>query len=385
MKLQVIALMKKLMFTVVIASLLTACASRPSPDAPFFEESVNIHMDWFYIFGGGEKALKFEQFQPVVEDDVVYAAFANGQIFAKSIPERKTLWILDLEERLISGLTKVGNVFYVCNDKGELMAVTEAGEELWRSQLTTVTLAPVAVSDKAVFVHVQDGKMLALDKSTGQQLWQFDSGIPRLTVKGVSAPRIDNELVYAGFANGKVVALSQVDGSVKWEHRISEGTGRNDLDRLVDVDGAINLIDGLAIASAANGKVIFVDLQTGRRLGEFPYGSVKTALALPKHFVMVLDDDSVVAIDPQSQEEIWRQERFLGRSLSHPVLFQGKIMVTDYQGYLYGLDVETGKPLSVNRPDHKGVQPQMIATEKHLFVQTLTGRLKSYSVRSSLK
>lgn len=369
-----------------VSLILVACAStqRPSPDAPNFEPELFVNMNWFFIFGSGEIADKYEQFLPTVEGDIAYAAHGNGQVLARNYIERKNLWMLDMGEPLAAGVSKVGKNLYVVTSNGELVSFTSEGEENWRVPLTSVALAPVIATEKLVFVHTQDGKLSALDVTTGQKSWIFDSGIPRLTIKGAGQPVLDNDLIYAGFANGKIIAFDQKTGEVRWEQRLSQGDGRSDLDRLVDVDGQLTKVENLLIASATNGFLTIIDLNTGRKLGDMQYGSSRTVIAEEQKLFVVLEDDTVVCLDPQTREEVWRQERFQGRALSNPAYLSGYIMVSDYQGYLYALDAKDGRPVGKARPDYKGLQDRMVVAGDRLLVQGYTGRFKSYSISPSI-
>ena len=50
-----------------------------------------------------------------------------------------------------------------------------------------------------------------------------------MTLRGTSVPVIENQIVYSGFANGKVVALDIVTGSPLWEMNIFLPEGGTEL------------------------------------------------------------------------------------------------------------------------------------------------------------
>jgi outer membrane protein assembly factor BamB len=59
-----------------------------------------------------------------------------------------------------------------------------------------------ALSDTAVYVGSDDGRLYAIDIATGQELWNFPTG-DRIT----SSPAYANGTVYVGSYDGKLYAI----------------------------------------------------------------------------------------------------------------------------------------------------------------------------------
>ena len=108
----------------------------------------------------------------------------------------------------------------------------ETGDTLWRTTLSGEALAiPASDGNVAVF-QTQDGHVTALDVESGEQLWDYETPVPTLTLRGLAQPTLDNGKAYAGFANAKLAALDLENGIPLWEQRIAEPTGRSELDCL---------------------------------------------------------------------------------------------------------------------------------------------------------
>lgn len=110
----------------------------------------------------------------------------------------------------------------VSMDDGTLVAFERTtGEELWRyntgaSGISGYRTPPVAVADGRVYVAA-DG-MFALDAATGEEVW-CNKEIARLKGARQNAPAIANGTVYVGTGGnrGRFYALSADDGHVRWE------------------------------------------------------------------------------------------------------------------------------------------------------------------------
>src|SRR5690606_31047923 len=87
----------------------------------------------------------------------------------------------------------------------------------------------------------QDDKLVALDISTGEQRWIYESSLPVLTVRGHSTPVVTLHRVYAGLASGRVVALDARNGLPVCEQRIAQPQVRSELERMVASGGGVAL------------------------------------------------------------------------------------------------------------------------------------------------
>ena len=97
--------------------------------------------------------------------------------------------------------------------------------------------------------------------------------------------------------------------------------------------------------------------------------------------IYVVDqDDTVIAIDRQSAEEVWRQEALARRRLSAPVAFSNYLAVTDNEGYIHILAQSDGRLLGRRKLDGDGVRSRMIYADGRLFALGNSGALQALEV-----
>ncbi|MHB9131749.1 MAG: outer membrane protein assembly factor BamB family protein, partial [Armatimonadota bacterium] len=118
----------------------------------------------------------------------------------------------------ISSPVVTGDVVLIGGAEGHLFAVeTATGKERWRFQLGASLLAfspyertgnPViaspAISGTTIYLGGTDGKLYALDVTTGKLLWDYSLGVPI-----TASPAISGNTVYISTYDGSVYALSQ--------------------------------------------------------------------------------------------------------------------------------------------------------------------------------
>jgi len=381
--------MKALLASTILAVLLLGCSSKggpqPTPLAEDFQATVELQRDWFYVHGDGRTVDRYQQLQPVAVNDRVYSAGRDGQLRLLNLATGKVELSLELGEEISGGLSvhldSEQPILMVGTGNGELVVLDLVGTEQWRADLTSRMVSPAVADDASIYVQTQDGKLVSLDRNTGQQQWFYDSGIPRLTVMGTASPKLSGNQVVTGFGNGKLVSLNTNNGQVLWEHRVAEGKGRTDLERLVDLDAPPTLIEGMVLASGLNGDTIAVSLQNGRVLTQMPHASNHPVIPANQQFNFVLQDDAVIAVDPKNQEEVWRQTGLVNRGLTHAVAWQGYLAVADREGWLHLLDLETGALAARRQVDYKGVATSPVVAGEQLLVQGRSGRVKAYSIK----
>ena len=140
---------------------------------------------------------------PVLKDDMVYAASYQGSLVALNANNGHLVWDRDISS--FSGLSLDSKLIYVAATNGDVVAVDQkTGATFWlQPGLHGRILSKPALSDKYVVLGDDDGLIHWLDKNTGKIVGRF-----QLDKRGVDAtPIIHNNIVYILGRSGKLVAL----------------------------------------------------------------------------------------------------------------------------------------------------------------------------------
>jgi outer membrane protein assembly factor BamB len=266
--------------------------------------------------------------------------------------------------------------------KGELIALTPAGELQWRVRVSSEVLGPVSVAGGTVFVRAGDGKIFGLDAANGAARWEYDHSLPPLMIRGADGVALGSEVVYAGMPGGKMVALSAQTGALLWEAAVAQPRGDSELERLSDVVSVPVVEDGRACAVAYQGRIACFDAQKGTLVwGRAASG--RGGLAADERYFYFVDDASAVhAIDRETGASVWKQDVLSHRGLGRPSVIGRFVAVGDFEGYLHFLDTEDGAMAARLSTDGSPIVAAPVGIgDANLLVQTTGGRVYAVSLR----
>jgi outer membrane protein assembly factor BamB len=313
---------------------------------------------------------------PVISSDAVIVCDDKGQVLALSTAKGRSLWQYDSGVSLTGGLTYADGLVVAGGGDGDVLALTAADGQLrWRNRVSSEVLTSPLISDGIVIVRSVDGRIVAFDSVDGKRLWTYQLAVPSLSLHGLGRPLVEAGVVFAGFADGRLVALDLHDGRELWQLAVTVPQGRSELERLADVDANLVQTDGVVFAAAYRGRVVAVNEKDGRLLWARDL-SVYRGLAVDDAALYLVDDeDAVWAISRRNGATLWKQEGLLHRSLTAPVLIDGRLVVGDVQGYLHWLDVRDGSFAGRTRLGDNPISQLQQDDQGALYVVSSDGRL----------
>jgi len=369
-----------------MACLLFACSSNdekvlPPAELIDFKAEVTLKTLWSENVGNGQGDI-YNRLQPVISGGLIYAAANNGDVVALNKSNGRRVWSKDLDIELSGGVSVSAGTLYVAAVSGDVIAMnSETGSEEWRHNVGAEVLSPVAANEQVVVVQTLDGRLLGLDASNGEEQWEFISTVPILTMRSVSTPLLVADTVVAGFSSGKVVAIDVNNGKVRWERRVAIPKGRSELDRIVDIDGALLFRNDLVYVVSYQGNVMGIEPSNGRVIWSEPASSYN-GLANGFGNIYVSDaEGSVIAVSEANGDVRWQRTELARRRLSDPAVISSYVVVGDFEGYVHFLSQVDGHMAGRIRIDGDGVRAPMIVDGDTLYVFGNGGRLAAIKVK----
>jgi len=369
-----------------MACLLFACSSNdekvlPPAELIDFKAEVTLKTLWSENVGNGQGDI-YNRLQPVISGGLIYAAANNGDVVALNKSNGRRVWSKDLDIELSGGVSVSAGTLYVAAVSGDVIAMnSETGSEEWRHNVGAEVLSPVAANEKVVVVQTLDGRLLGLDASNGEEQWEFISTVPILTMRSVSTPLLVADTVVAGFSSGKAVAIDVNNGKVRWERRVAIPKGRSELDRIVDIDGALLFRNDLVYVVSYQGNVMGIEPSNGRVIWSEPASSYN-GLANGFGNIYISDaEGSVIAVSEANGDVRWQRTELARRRLSDPAVISSYVVVGDFEGYVHFLSQVDGHMAGRIRIDGDGVRAPMIVDGDTLYVFGNGGRLAAIKVK----
>jgi len=354
------------------------------PTAPVeltdINETVVLDKRWSRSVGNGQGDGLY-RLNPLLADGVIYAVSEEGELAAFDADSGKLRWESELEIPISGGVGKYRDSLLLGGADGLVMRLSaEDGSEIWRQPVTGEVLAAPQSNGQVVVAQAYDGKLMAFDYETGDKLWTFSNDVPVLTLRGTSTPIIYNDFVIAGFADGKVIAVSLDSGSVVWEARVAIAQGRSEIERIVDIDGTMAVQGAELYVASYQGRIVALEMRAGRKLWQRNVSAV-SGVSVGFGNVYVADEDGTVSAFLRNGQSIRWQNIELGyRELSRPTPIGSYVAVVDFEGYLHLLSQVDGVIVGRDRPDSDGARADMIAKGNILYVYGNSGELIAYDI-----
>ena len=344
------------------------------------ETSVKVRKLWSVGVGNGQGDGLYK-IQPVIDGDMIYAASADGEVVAVNRETGRKAWDTELDVNLSGGVGVYENSLFLGGSDGAVLRVdATTGELVWRTRLTGEVLAAPQGDSRIVVAQTYDGKLAGMDYDSGEKLWTYDSNVPVLTIRATSTPILRNGIVYAGFANGRVIAFDSATGAVRWESRVAISQGRSEIERIVDIDGSMALLGNELYAASYQGRVVAMDVTDGRKLWQRNISSFSGVSQGFGNVYVVDEDGSISAYLRNGQGVRWQQDALGYRELSRPTPVSSYLAVVDFEGYLHLMSQVDGTFVARERPDGDGARADMLSDGNVLYVFGNSGKLIAYEI-----
>ncbi|SEP67055.1 outer membrane protein assembly factor BamB [Ectothiorhodospira magna] len=380
--------MARLLAVVMVAALVSGCGlwvkdtAEPPAPLPHIEAVVTPHVLWHRNVGrsGGTSHV---QLSPYLTQDRIMVTDAQGRVSAWALEDGANLWRIHLQVPVTSGVNGGDGVVMVGTGHGEVIALDlEAGRELWRRRLSSEVMAVSAVEQGVMVARTNDGRLHALDVLTGEPRWLAGRTTPALSLRGAGMPLMISGRVLAGFDNGRLAMFGLTRGNVIWETALAVPSGRSELERMVDVDGALALAGGVVYGVAYQGRVAALGVADGRTLWQRELSSYRGVTVMGDLLLLTDAFGHVWALDRRNGATLWQQDMLRLRGVTLPVAVGEYVVVGDDEGYLHWLDPEDGTLVGRVRTDRHGIMgvPQVRADV--VYVLGRGGNLSAVTLRS---
>ena len=380
--------LRRLFLALAAASVLAACGNDTTAEPPAelvdVKTTLPVHRLWSAGLGGDGEVLRL-MLGVEGRGDTVYAAGRDGDVRALDAASGKARWTTDTGLELSAGPGVGEDIVVVGTSDGELVALDRAtGKQRWKTKVPGEILAPPLVTRERVLVRSVEGRLRALSATDGKVLWLVEDVVPRLSLRGTATPvAADESVALTGFDTGKVMAVTLDKGETLWQLQLATPTGRTELDRLSDVDSAVQISGKDVYAVGYQGRVAMLSLDNGQMWWSRDMSSYR-GLALDEDQVYVATSEgSVVALRRRDGAVVWEQNALARRGLSAPAVVGTAVAVGDFEGYLHFLDRSTGKFVARERPGSERIAAPPLVMGDRLFVVDEGGRLEAFRVGSA--
>jgi outer membrane protein assembly factor BamB len=334
--------------SVILLTLLTACASHKMPTKPAPENKQTVATRLWSaqaLAGPGQKHLNL---QPTAAGTNVYVADYKGSVMARSLESNAPLWKTHLNAPLSVGPVVEGDLLIVGSENGELFALDiHQGKLQWKSTLPTTVLAKPSIDKEAVYVTTIDSHVTAFNRKTGTQRWTSTHMQPALILRGGSQGVEEGNTLFVGTYDGKLLAFSKETGALLWDKNIALPKGRTEVERMVDIVADLKQQDHRIVVATYQGKIAAVNADNSSLEWQRDF-SVYQNFSVGSDAVYLTDQEGVIsALDSRTGATLWQQTGLKGRLPTGPQTIGSWVVAGDGAGYLYWFQASNGQLVSI--------------------------------------
>lgn len=343
-------------------------------------QTLNVREVWSESMGDGTGD-KYLKLHPLLTEDTLYVVNAKGVVMALEARQGERLWEVDTKVAVSAGINGDEELLVFGTEDGDAIALSaEDARERWRIRLSSEVMAVSRADFGIIAVRTNDSKVFGLDTHSGDQIWQLGRKAPVLTLKGMSIPMVNSGNLVVGFDDGKLGVFSMLRGQSLWQTTLGVPKGRSELERMVDIDGAIKVRDGIIYAVGFHSQVAAVTLIEGKVLWSRNLSSHR-GLDVDESRLYVTDDDSQVwAFDRRTGASLWKQDKLRYRKLTSPVAIADYVIVGDYEGYVHWLAKSDGEFVARTLVDGEGILTAPVVHGSRAYVFGTGGDLVALDI-----
>ena len=245
-------------------------------------------------------------------------------------------------DRIVAAPLQVEDTVFVGTADNYVLAIdATSGTELWRFEAEHSIWAQPVYQDGVLYVVSLDKTLYALDAATGDLQWDLSFG-----GSIINKPAVGPDLLYLGTFDNKLHAVDVASGAERWS---------------VDTGGwawsGPTLADGVVYAADLAGNLYAVDAESGDVIWhqeETGLGEVQASPVVVDDLVIFAAADNsgdeetrqgtLLALNAQDGSEVWR-ERTPARIFTTPVLANDTLVVAmnATNGLVFVYDLESGR------------------------------------------
>ncbi len=300
----------------------------------------------------------------------------SGWVYRVTSHDGEIRWGVPLEGAIDAPGVVIGDQVMIGTDLGRMVALDWAtGEVRWSFEARgSVDSTPTVYGGGTYFFDSNDG-LYAVDTVSGELLWEYHRGTPEFfTIKGGGQPLVEGDVVYAGFADGVLAALSREEGNLLWEVYLGPDSGE-----FGDVDLPIHAAGDRLFAASHAGGIYGIERATGALLWHVPMESVVALESLGTWLVAATATGRVFTLSGADGEIRWLRrfdEEYSPMGLS---MVSGMIAVPMARGPMYWMSLDDGRVIARWKPS-TGFQRPPVFDERRGYALSNLGYLYGFGL-----
>lgn len=332
---------------------------------------------------------------PVVADNKLFVVDVNAVIHAFAADSGASLWEAALTEtkdnrqaRFGGGVSYDNGKLFATDGLGDVVALDAAdGKVLWRVRPGGPLRGAPTVAYDSIYVVSQDNQLFAISQADGKVQWTQSGSLESQGVFGVAAPAVSRGTIVSGFSSGELNAYRFENGRTLWQETLSRTSISTSVSSLADIDAAPVIDQNLVYAVGQGGRMVALELTTGRRLWEQNLAGISTPWVAGEWVFVLADDARLYCLSRANGKVRWISDLGLFKNAKKrkggpiiwtgPVLAGGRLIALNSMGQIVSVSPTTGEKGEIIKGSAPFSLPPLVANNM-LYTIDVKGRITAY-------
>lgn len=332
---------------------------------------------------------------PIVGGGLIYTLDSRARVSATTLTGA-TAWTADLvppgemgDSVSGGGIAYDSGRIYVATGYGQLVAMdARNGAVIWRQNVEAPVSGAPTVAGDMVYVMARNSTGWAIRASDGRVQWQVGGTLSVAGVMGHSSPAVSGNTVVFPYASGQVLAVDRSSGEQLWSGQVGGSRTGRAIGLIRDMAGDPVISGGRVIAGTNSGRMAAFDLTSGAMLWNARQGAANPVTPAGNAVFAINDQAQLVRLDAGSGATVWTvplpeftdpRVKKQDRVYAHfgPTLAGNRLYVASTDGLLRVFDpVSGGLVGQAEIPGGSATAP--VVAGQTLYVVSRNGQLIAY-------
>lgn len=277
------------------------------------QASGNLSRLWRVDVGNGSSRGERMNARPVLLDNVIYTLDAEGRLSARNAETGAELWVHrfegpnDNDRYSFGGAVAVdsGRVFAHAGYNYFVALDASSGEELWRAHTITPFHTAPTVFNGVVYVGTDDNELVALDANTGGVMWNHRGIEETARLLTTPSPAVAGDVLVVPYTSGELYALRAQNGTPLWSDSLTRAGGLTPMSSINDIAGSPVIMGDQVYAMSHSGILAAFDLTSGEQIWTQPAGGLNAPWVAGDYLFLVTTEAQVVAFERMTGAIRW--------------------------------------------------------------------------------
>lgn len=289
---------------------------------------------------------KVNRMSPIIYKNSVVVGNSIDGLVSYNLADKNVNWRLDIPYGVEASAATVKDRLFVGSNNGKMYSVNLAtGEIIWTFDSKSELVSEPLLYEGVLYFVSGSQSLYALDASSGKQLWihSRQDTTSSMTIRGGSRPTISNDIIYVGFSDGSLVALSSKTGTEQWEIVLNRNSKFKDIDASPVIDGDYIYVNSY------DDKLYCLSKNKGEIIWNSPFGGAGTPLISGDKIFVTSSKGEIVALTKKEGNLAWSRKTTEG-IFSELSLYNDLIVAGESQGKLIFFKKDTGETVGSFEP-----------------------------------